>query len=1076
MGKIQQFKNKPTPNSFGQYYYDNDDMNNFQPLEESDSVVKPIDKFSDKTLHSLVVSDSTRDYIVNNKLRNVGVSGIKINKLEVKENSTTGTHIDCNYRGFICDRNTFDCFDDNGNLKGYGTIESFFRTNSENGDDKETCQFFRLEPGNIGDNGAPDFSFLTDKYIVKNLSPDLTNGLQIESGDYLEDSSKDIVVGLENLRNAGESIWNNSIEDNTEINPNYIPFKPYDNTTDTDNRLTSIFSENGDDNYIQIVIYLKSNKDRGGGSGKSRRRRYYVLKISPSDVLDLSTLPPTPGEFHDIPIVVSHNDGIEVREGHESKQNDECDKPAWTLSNLSVTIKVGGGVSADDFSGVSQNILNQVEPRNPINESNLDLDFTTINLFQEPFTSAISDSNLWIQNFTPFSQITINNRLDKNLQGFKTNDLDRQICSSPTSVSLRVDISQYSNVNDYFIERAFAETIPPHYKVCVVHWDDVDDEFTTVQDVFDKKPTDFEEIITAQDNNTFILKDYSETFNHNYTTPGIKKIKILVFNYVEYRNDGWDNTYSNSQLPPFEKIEPIRYKLLTSRIFLDIPISEFEDFGELGGTEYRTIPWPYTTPVIGGVSEDSKYKKSINDILGGGKIGNADIIDERFLIQSRDNNEIGKNIEQMDLEQCRYFDTPYDMNTLLLIPTSGVTGWDDYELAKKTDLFVTNQIEGTAEDAPTQYYGINSYNLENTKGLWTEADYQLIFDGINEYTMYMKDTKLGDRALSDSNTFMNRLLKNEVIFDGNFATPHILPYKTYGPSLDMESYISEEMVLEFFKNENFTPTLDELEIEGNQNPLFIKSRTNGTSTYYQGYGYFGSVDEVMMSTFQSGPEVYEEAAPRINLNPDGTPSSIEWLQILNKSNQDTQFSHPDFPVLFYYYQDMELYNQNGEMRLTELKMGESVPLPVGMFTTIVIPDKLYTSDLINEIQFLNESISVQDFFQLPLPLEITIPHPYTERDFWVANPEFPGTFFPEESSVGQIFITENQDLELKQSCKLELNTGELTGKSIYDSSGNSNKGLLIGDYKLKKNAKGQTMRRDSFIKVPKKANNSDGAL
>jgi hypothetical protein len=81
-----------------------------------------------------------------------------------------------------------------------------------------------------------------------------------------------------------------------------------------------------------------------------------------------------------------------------------------------------------------------------------------------------------------------------------------------------------------------------------------------------------------------------------------------------------------------------------------------------------------------------------------------------------------------------------------------------------------------------------------------------------------------------------------------------------------------------------------------------------------------------------------------------------------------------------------------------------------------------------------------------------------------------------ESSVGQIFISDNQDVDLKQSCKLELNTGNLTDISIYDSSGNSNKGLLIGDYKIKKPNKGTPMRRDSFIKVPKKTDNTNGAL
>ena len=71
---------------------------------------------------------------------------------------------------------------------------------------------------------------------------------------------------------------------------------------------------------------------------------------------------------------------------------------------------------------------------------------------------------------------------------------------------------------------------------------------------------------------------------------------------------------------------------------------------------------------------------------------------------------------------------------------------------------------------------------------------------------------------------------------------------------------------------------------------------------------------------------------------------------------------------------------------------------------------------------------------------------------------------------------DNLDLDLKQSCKLELNMGELTEKTILDSSGNSNKGLLIGDYKIKKVRKGEPMRRDSFIKVATKINNRRGAL
>ena len=1000
------------------------------------------------------------------------------NKLRVKDTGTTRKHIDCDFRGFICDRNTFDCFNNDGDLKAYRTINTFFRETSEYQqvvDDEgttrgvETCQFFRLQPGNISDGNAPDFDFLTNKDILSNFAPD---SFQVNDGDYLTPQERDLQFGLDRFNASGSANWDSGVP-----NSNFNPFHPKDDITTVDDRLTNIFSEDGQDNYIQIIIWLKSNQ---GDTGNIRRRRFYVFKVLPNEIMDFSGEVAVPNDDAGKPIT-GNDSNIPNRDGHKSKDDDECNKPAWYISEFSVTFNVQSGASEEEFQTKDQAIVNAVEPKNPISENRFDLDFTTINLFQEPYTTSTAATNgtMWRNSFTPFPECTIVGKLNTNLQGFKTDDLDRQICSAPASVDLKIHIAEFNQSdtdNEIFLEKAYSlgnqndYQIPPYYKFCVVHWDDVDDVFTTIEDVFSRKPSDSNEIIEAQNDNTFIFKEHTETLRNTYTTPGIKNIKILVFSYCEYLNTNWDGTYDNSQLPPFNRIEPIRYKLLTSRIFLDIPISEFEDFGELGGSDYRTLPWPYTNPIIGGLSQDSKYFKTINDILGGGNIGNQDIIDETFLLEARDNDELGKNIEKMDLEQIRYFSKPYDMNTLLLLPTSGVTGWDDYDLAQQTDLIIVNQ-----DAESTQYFGTNLFNMETLRGKWSEADYQLIFDGINEYTMY-NGFGLGDGVLSDSNTFMNILLRNKVEFDGDITTPNILFYKTYGPSLDMEAYTSEEMVIEFFKNENFTPTLEELEPGNDTTVLFMKSRTNGTTGYYQGFGYFGGVDEVIMSTFQSGPEVYEEAAPRINLNPDGTPSSIEWLQILNKSNQDTQFSHPDFPVLFYYYQDMELYNENGEMRLTELKMGESVPLPVGMFTTIVIPDKLYTSDLINEIQFLNESISVRELFQLPLPLEITIPHPYTERDFWVSNPLFPGTTFPQESSVGQIFINDNQDLSLKQSCIFELNTGNLVDKSIYDSSGNANKGLLIGDYKLKKPRKNEQMKRDSSIKTPKKVGNSEGAL
>ena len=102
-----------------------------------------------------------------------------------------------------------------------------------------------------------------------------------------------------------------------------------------------------------------------------------------------------------------------------------------------------------------------------------------------------------------------------------------------------------------------------------------------------------------------------------------------------------------------------------------LPITKYPDFGELGGQDFTTIPWPYTTPIIGGVSENSKYKISIQNTLGGGKLADNEIIDIRFLTEANENDELGKSIQKMDLEQVRFIVGPsegertYDMHTLL---------------------------------------------------------------------------------------------------------------------------------------------------------------------------------------------------------------------------------------------------------------------------------------------------------------------------------------------------------------------------------------------------------------------------
>ena len=95
-------------------------------------------------------------------------------------------------------------------------------------------------------------------------------------------------------------------------------------------------------------------------------------------------------------------------------------------------------------------------------------------------------------------------------------------------------------------------------------------------------------------------------------------------------------------------------------------------------------------------------------------------------------------------------------------------------------------------------------------------------------------------------------------------------------------------------------------------------------------------------------------------------------------------------------------------------------------------------------------------------------HSYNDFNYWTGGSEEfydSSVSFPKESPVGDIFIDEYD--QFRNSCLFELNGDTTDGKTIIDTSGNSNKGILIGDFSVKKDDKNQPATRDSYIKVSK---------
>ena len=695
------FRNKPNNDSYGQYNF-SDDESTFEFLNSS-SVPRRYDKFSDKDLYTTVVDNSLNQAIIDGQLQYNKNSYINIDKIKIENAGVAHDVTRIKTDVFLCDDLSFT--DPNFNLADYNSVTDALT-------DIEGTQ--KIYSHNRGENEIAEGKdlgvIMQDAMILTNLYSDPTY--------------------LANWTHAVDTWnWESSFSGEDEATSPILDFSGQ---------------------KIYIIVNTSGDQEIPWWPDNDRRKRLHVFEIDTEN--DLIS-PENGGGITQLQF--EYGDAV-VSEGGDGLT------PAWKVTELRVTINTTPDTQDADYnpSEIYHPITGSVTPPVKVElGKNFNSNILRINpSAQLPIEEDFSNLKY---NYIPVSETNIKST-NYNLQSYYMSDEERQRVSAPTKVDLDFSIRNMSLADG--VELTLMSNPSLQHMFYVLSWNDIDNKFKTWEDITSDLPTDEVELIEKQQENLYIFNNTGLPLSNDYTTPGIKTIKSVMFSYNQDGNI----------------IEPVRWKFITTRIFLDIPVNQYPDFSEVGGADYTTIPWPHTTAIIGGIDENSKYKKSIRDTLGGGKLGNQDIIDQTFLISDDENDELGQSIRKFDLEQVRYFNSSYDMTSLL---------------------------------------------------------------GINVTT------------------------------DGT----------------------------------DFTP--------------YNSINANGTSYW------------------------------------DGETNS-----------------------------------------------------------------------------------------------------------------------FSEESSVGQIFISDNSDSILKKDCKLELNCGDLTGKSIVDSSGNSNKGLLIGDYKIKKTRKNRPMRRDSFIKIPKKNDNSNGAL
>ena len=199
----------------------------------------------------------------------------------------------------------------------------------------------------------------------------------------------------------------------------------------------------------------------------------------------------------------------------------------------------------------------------------------------------------------------------------------------------------------------------------VIDWNDKNNKFKTWEDVFDDYPTSYSKLYEKQqEKNTYILagvdgygknvNEFSpiEPLNHFYQTSGLKTIKSIVFSYGTNNNG---------------IIQALRWKLVTTRIYLNQNRTSQQDFSELGAFEFTTIPWPYTAPIISGITKLSRYYDSIENVLFNNQFSDEELSSEAQVYNALINDELGDFIGDVDIEQTRFFSNAYDMDELLML-------------------------------------------------------------------------------------------------------------------------------------------------------------------------------------------------------------------------------------------------------------------------------------------------------------------------------------------------------------------------------------------------------------------------
>lgn len=328
-----------------------------------------------------------------------------------------------------------------------------------------------------------------------------------------------------------------------------------------------------------------------------------------------------------------------------------------------------------------------------------DIDTSNVKWFKEEL----------ILDWRPISNISTtytNETLNKDLQSFyPAGTLDSVYASAPNNVRLKFDFTPEPTQTGFNSELEIIDLANDSnyndlkYWFMVVNWDwkdtdkgggiceQSDSTITCLQELGSIFPESEEELTSLYDNDLYRLASItsSEGFNdyldYQYVEPGIKIIKAIVFNTVDYNHFQETTEYSGKYR------QAVRWKLVTIKINLTDDSYGDGDFSDVGGGDFTFLPYPEqiiyngengnpiqtspndnfyksSHPIISGISKDSVYVKDLEMLnqTAASVFSEKEGAEFRQLKKSLNNtldrnyDELGKYIGNADISQVRYLE------------------------------------------------------------------------------------------------------------------------------------------------------------------------------------------------------------------------------------------------------------------------------------------------------------------------------------------------------------------------------------------------------------------------------------